>query len=50
MTTVGTGTLVLHGRGLGGGVAEGEALVTREAISGWGERLVGATIRRPLPA
>jgi predicted aconitase with swiveling domain len=30
------GTLVLHGRGLGGGTAEGEALVTREAISGWG--------------
>jgi predicted aconitase with swiveling domain len=29
-------TLVLHGRGLGGGVAEGEALVTREALSGWG--------------
>ena len=26
----------LHGRGLVGGVAEGEALVTREAISGWG--------------
>lgn len=36
MTAVGTGTLVLSGRGLGGGVAEGEALVTREAISGWG--------------
>jgi len=36
MTTVGTGTLVIHGRGLGGGVAEGQALVTREAISGWG--------------
>jgi uncharacterized protein len=36
MTTVGTGTLVLTGRGLGGGVAEGQALVTREAISGWG--------------
>jgi uncharacterized protein len=26
----------LHGRGLGGGVVEAEALVTREAISGWG--------------
>ncbi|HVT68636.1 MAG TPA: DUF126 domain-containing protein [Trebonia sp.] len=26
----------LHGRGLGGGVVEGEALVTREAIAGWG--------------
>ena len=36
MTATGTGTLVLHGRGLGGGVAEAEALVTREAISGWG--------------
>jgi predicted aconitase with swiveling domain len=29
-------TLTLHGRGLGGGVAEAEALVTAEAISGWG--------------
>ena len=29
-------TVVLTGRGLVGGVAEGEALVTREAISGWG--------------
>lgn len=28
--------VVLTGRGLVGGVAEGEALVTREAISGWG--------------
>jgi predicted aconitase with swiveling domain len=28
--------LVLHGRGIVGGVAEGEALVTKEAISGWG--------------
>jgi predicted aconitase with swiveling domain len=27
---------MLHGRGLGGGACEGEALVTREAISGWG--------------
>lgn len=27
---------VLRGRGLGGGVCEGEALVTREAIAGWG--------------
>lgn len=34
--TAGTGTLTLHGRGLGGGVIEAEALVTREAISGWG--------------
>jgi predicted aconitase with swiveling domain len=31
-----TDTLVLHGRGLGGGVVEADALVTREAISGWG--------------
>jgi predicted aconitase with swiveling domain len=29
-------TRTLHGRGLGGGVVEAEALVTREAISGWG--------------
>lgn len=29
-------TAVLRGRGLGGGVCEGEALVSREAISGWG--------------
>jgi predicted aconitase with swiveling domain len=36
VTATGTGTLVLRGRGLGGGVAEAEALVTREAISGWG--------------
>jgi predicted aconitase with swiveling domain len=28
--------VVMKGRGLVGGVAEGEALVTREAISGWG--------------
>jgi hypothetical protein len=28
--------IALHGRGLGGGVTEGEALVTREAIAGWG--------------
>lgn len=30
------GAIVLHGRGVVGGVAEGEALVTRETISGWG--------------
>jgi uncharacterized protein len=36
MTATGTGSLVLRGRGLGGGVVEAEALVTREAISGWG--------------
>jgi predicted aconitase with swiveling domain len=29
-------TIVLRGRKVVGGVAEGEALVTREAISGWG--------------
>ncbi|HVE55135.1 MAG TPA: DUF126 domain-containing protein [Ramlibacter sp.] len=29
-------TLVLHGRKVVPGVAEGEALVTREPISGWG--------------
>lgn len=28
--------IVLHGRGVVGGVTEGEALVTRETISGWG--------------
>lgn len=28
--------VVLHGRGLGGGACEGEALVSQEAISGWG--------------
>lgn len=28
--------LVIHGRKVVGGVAEGEALVTRETISGWG--------------
>lgn len=28
--------LVLHGRKVVGGVAEGEALVTQQAISGWG--------------
>ncbi len=29
-------TIVLHGRKVVGGVAEGEALVTRDTISGWG--------------
>jgi len=29
-------TIVLHGRKVVGGIAEGEALVTRDAISGWG--------------
>lgn len=28
--------IVLHGRGIVGGCAEGEALVTHETISGWG--------------
>jgi hypothetical protein len=30
------GGIILRGRGICGGCAEGEALVTREAISGWG--------------
>jgi predicted aconitase with swiveling domain len=29
-------TIVLHGRRVVGGSAEGEALVTRQTISGWG--------------
>jgi hypothetical protein len=29
-------TITLHGRKVVGGVAEGEALVTKETISGWG--------------
>lgn len=29
-------TIVLHGRKVVGGIAEGEALVTHETISGWG--------------
>lgn len=29
-------TITLHGRTVVGGVSEGEALVTRETISGWG--------------
>ena len=29
-------TIVLHGRKVVGGVSEGEALVTRETVSGWG--------------
>ncbi len=36
MTDLAGETIVLRGRGLVGGVAEGEALVTRQAISGWG--------------
>lgn len=31
-----TDTIILHGRKVVGGVAEGEALVTNETISGWG--------------
>ncbi|MBN1237338.1 MAG: DUF126 domain-containing protein [Gammaproteobacteria bacterium] len=31
-----TRTLILHGRKVVGGYAEGEALVTRDTISGWG--------------
>ena len=39
-------TVELHGRGLVGGVAEGEALVTRDSISGWGgiEPIAGRVI------
>ena len=29
-------TIILHGRKVVGGIAEGEALVTRDTISGWG--------------
>ncbi len=29
-------TIVLHGRKVAGGVAQGEALVTKQTISGWG--------------
>ena len=35
-TAVASRTIVLRGRKVVGGVAEGEALVTRETISGWG--------------
>lgn len=35
-TTTRTETIVLHGRKVVGGIAEGEALVTTERISGWG--------------
>lgn len=34
--SIGTRTIVLRGRKVVGGRAEGEALVTREAIPGWG--------------
>ena len=36
MSTTETKTIVLRGRKVVGGVAEGEALVTKEALSGWG--------------
>jgi len=29
-------TIVLHGRKVVGGISEGEALVTRDTVSGWG--------------
>ncbi|RZS80951.1 aconitase X swivel domain-containing protein [Pigmentiphaga kullae] len=35
-STAATGIIVLQGRGIVGGHAEGEALVTRDRISGWG--------------
>ena len=35
-TTAAAGRIVLHGRKVVGGRAEGEALVTRQAIPGWG--------------
>ncbi|WP_010627528.1 aconitase X swivel domain-containing protein [Halomonas sp. KM-1] len=36
MTAIEMQQLVIHGRRVVGGKAEGEALVTRETISGWG--------------
>ena len=36
MTTLANNKIVLHGRKVVGGVAEGEALVTNDTISGWG--------------
>lgn len=51
-TTTRTETIVLHGRKVVGGVAEGEALVTTERISGWGgiDQRTGSVIetRHPL--
>src|SRR5579864_4699933 len=40
--------IVLRGRGIVGGIAEGEALVTRETISGWGgiDLMTGTIIER----
>ena len=34
-----TPTITLHGRKVVGGSAEGEALVTHQTISGWGESI-----------
>lgn len=34
--TLSNAKIVLHGRAVVGGIVEGEALVTKEAISGWG--------------
>ena len=41
--------IVLHGRSIVGGCAEGEAMVTRETISGWGgiEPMTGTMIETP---
>jgi hypothetical protein len=36
MEQTGTKKIILHGRKVVGGCAEGEALVTRQTISGWG--------------
>jgi uncharacterized protein len=36
MISTSNATIVLHGRKVVGGCAEGEALVTRETVSGWG--------------
>jgi predicted aconitase with swiveling domain len=36
MSTIAPAKIVLRGRKVVGGVAEGEALVTRDTISGWG--------------
>ena len=41
-------TIILHGRKVVGGVAEGEAIVTHQTISGWGgiDPLKGTVIER----
>jgi predicted aconitase with swiveling domain len=36
MSTIAPTKIILHGRKVVGGCAEGEALVTRDTISGWG--------------